>query len=100
MTDGIGGKTITMRLAAKADSKLNLAWGYWDPAAVNESTGSTGKWNTIPIGEVAADSSGIAEVTVEMPANTTRMALEVWNYTDSSGKLDTDSVILQEVLAS
>ena len=100
MTDGIGGKTVTMRLAAKANSQMNLGWGYWDPAAVNETTGSTGKWNTITIGEITADSSGIAEITVEMPANTTRMALEVWDYTDNTGKLDKDSVILQEVLAS
>lgn len=46
-----------------------------------------------------ADSSGKAQVTVEMPADARRMALEVWGYTDASGKLDVNTVELVSVTA-
>ncbi|MBQ8921865.1 MAG: right-handed parallel beta-helix repeat-containing protein [Oscillospiraceae bacterium] len=99
MTDGIGGKTVTFRLQAEPGSTLNMGWGYWDASAVNESTGGTGKWFTIALGKITADGTGSAEITVEMPADTTRMALEVWDYGNDAGNLDKDSVVLKEVLA-
>ena len=93
MTEGLSEHTVTMTVSAKPDSELNLAWGYWDPNAENGS----GKWIMEALGKHPADSSGKAEVTVEMPADARRMALEVWGYTDASGKLDVDTVELVSV---
>ncbi len=95
MTEGLSEHTVTMTVSAKPDSELNLAWGYWDPNAENGS----GKWIMEALGKHPADSSGKAQVTVEMPADARRMALEVWGYTDASGKLDVDTAELVSVTA-
>ena len=95
MTEGLSEHTVTMTVSAKPDSELNLAWGYWDPNAENGS----GKWIMEALGKHPADSSGKAQVTVEMPADARRMALEVWGYTDASGKLDIDTAELVSVTA-
>lgn len=97
MTDGLGGRTLQFTLTAAADSVLNMGWGYWDPAAVNESTGGTGKWNTIALGRQTADSAGQVQITVEVPESCTRIALEIWDYDGTGGALDPDTVSLDSV---
>ena len=98
MTDGLGGRALTFTLTAEPGSTLNMGWGYWDPAAVNESTGGTGKWNTIGLGKMTADAAGQVVIEVEVPENDTRVALEIWDYDGSAGALDPDSVTLDSVL--
>lgn len=96
MTDGLGERSVTLTVSAKPASTLNLAWGYWDPYADDGS----GKWLTIPLGEYQTDSDGIVQVTVKLPLDATRMALEVWDYTSESGKLDKDGVELISVVTT
>ena len=97
MTDGLGGRDVTFTLTAAPGSVLNMAWGYWDPAAVNESTGSTGKWNNVPVGVLTADGEGKLCLTASVPENCTRVALEIWDYSDGGGKRDPDTVTLDTV---
>lgn len=97
MTDGLGNKTVTFRIAADPGAKLNMAWGYWDPSLINPDTGKEGKWNQISLGTVTPDENGIADITVELPEDAARTALEVYTYADASGKRDPDEVSLLRV---
>lgn len=90
MSDGLGERSVTLTLAAEPGSELNLGWGYWDPAADD----GNGKWLTLALGEHRADSAGTVKVTAELPLDATRMALEIWDYTDAGGKADKDEVNL------
>ena len=96
MTDGLGGRTVSFCLSAEPDSVLNLAWGYWDPAAVNADTGKQGKWINVPVGRHTADADGKAAISAEIPADCTRVALEIWDYDAPSGA-SADSVVLSDV---
>lgn len=95
LTDALGGRTITFSLTAKPQSTLNMAWGYWDPNA-----DGGGKWSTVPLGANIADENGSVQITVDVPENDTRVALEIWDYSDASGDLDADSVTLDSVTTS
>ncbi len=99
MTDGLGEKTVTFRISADAGSVLNLGWGYWDPYTVNEATGKEGKWIQKSLGEYTSDRDGITEISVSLPADATRVALEVYNYQDQNGKRDINDVVLSQVRA-
>lgn len=90
MTEGLSERSVTLTVAAEPDSELELAWGYWDPNAENGS----GKWLMENLGKNPTDSSGNVQVTVKLPPDARRMALEVWSYTNASGKLDIDTVEL------
>ena len=100
MTDGLGGKSVTVTLSGTPGMSLNLGWGYYDPNAVNEETGKTGTWVGFGLGTKPLDETGECTVTVELPEYTTRMAVEVWDYLDGNTKLDKDGVQLKTVLAS
>ena len=54
----------------------------------------SGKWLMENLGKNPTDSSGNVQVTVKLPPDARRMALEVWSYTNASGKLDIDTVEL------
>lgn len=99
MCDGLGGRTLTFCLSAQAGSTLNTGWGYWDGDYVNED-GSAGKWFQFSLGTMMADENGTASVTVDVPARVRRIALQIYDYTDASGDLDMDSVILNSVITS
>ena len=90
MTEGLSERSVTLTVAAEPDSELELAWGCWDPNAENGS----GKWLMENLGKNPTDSSGNVQVTVKLPPDARRMALEVWSYTNASGKLDIDTVEL------
>ena len=47
---------------------------------------------------MTAGDSGILEIPVHLPEDTTRLALEVWNYADETGKLDVAGVRLHQVV--
>ncbi|MCQ2408556.1 MAG: right-handed parallel beta-helix repeat-containing protein [Oscillospiraceae bacterium] len=97
MTEGLGGRTLTFTMTAEPESELNLAWGYWDPNAASESTGSTGQWNNVPVGKHKADENGKVSLEAEVPENCTRVALQIWGISGKSGKLDPDTVTLDSV---
>ena len=98
MTDGLCSRAVTFHVKAETGSTLNMGWGYWDPNAPSDTDGKTGKWFTLSLGEQQPDENGMIEITVEMPEDATRMALEVWDYENASGDLDKDAVDLIEVL--
>ena len=97
MSDGLGNRKVTFRIAADAGSALKTAWGYWDPYMMNTDTGKEGKWIQISLGTIPTDENGIAEITVNLPEDATRTALEVHDYSDASGKRDINDVNLAEV---
>lgn len=94
MCNGLGGRTMTFTLSAEAGTRLNMGWGYWDPNAVNEETGATGKWTQLSLGQFTADENGIVTITVSQPKDTTRGNLQVYDYEDANGDLDKDAVVL------
>ncbi len=100
MTDGLSERTLTFTLLAEPGSDLNMGWGYWDQNAINESTGNAGKWISFSLGHFTADENGVAEITVEVPKDGRRVALEVWDYANAAGDLDVDGVTLKTVAAS
>ncbi|MBQ7131424.1 MAG: right-handed parallel beta-helix repeat-containing protein [Oscillospiraceae bacterium] len=98
MCNGLGEREVTFLLSAAAYNKLNMGWGYWDPNTVNEETGSSGKWFQLSLGQIALDENGQATITVELPADVTSVALQVYDYLDSSSNsLDKDEVELLKV---
>lgn len=98
MTDGLGGRDITFVLSAEAGTQLKLGWGYWDPDVQNADAGENGKWIQYSLGPVSPDADGMAEIQVSLPKNGRRLALEVWDYLDDSGKRDPGEVQLTAVL--
>ncbi len=98
--NGLGGYTVTFTLQAEPGAEIKLAWGVWDPYIPNEETGKDGKWTSFPYDKTTVPESGILQVKAEIPADATSLALEVWNYSNSAGKLDPDTVVLQSVKAS
>lgn len=95
-TDGLGGRTLYVRLKAGPENSMNIGWGYWDPNFLNEDTGKSGKWIQLSIDKVTLDAQGEAVLTLELPESVTRADVEVWDYMDSSGKLDKSTVELTE----
>lgn len=97
MSNGLGNKTVTFRLKAEAGSSLNMGWGYWDPYQINTETGESGKWLQFSLGTIQPDENGFAEITVELPEDATSAALEVYSYSDQTGKRSESEVVLDEV---
>ncbi|MBE6848082.1 MAG: hypothetical protein E7503_08170 [Ruminococcus sp.] len=100
MSDGLADRTLTFTLQGEAGCKVNMAWGYWNPNTVNESTGSTGKWHQIGLGEYTADENGRITIIVTTPAEdpVTRIALEIYDYYGADGSTsDMDLVELVSV---
>lgn len=98
MTDGLGGKTVTFYLKAGAGHTLNLGWGYYDPNFVNDD-GSLGKWIQNSIGDYTLDEQGETAVTVEVPAEVRRVALDIYGYKNGSEKLEKGLVSLIQAIA-
>lgn len=98
VSDGLGGCDVRFLTEAKPGSQIVFAWGYWDPNTVNPDTGNKGKWTQFALDKMTAGDSGILEIPVHLPEDTTRLALEVWNYADETGKLDVAGVRLHQVV--
>lgn len=92
LTDGLSERKITFTLSAEPGSDLNIGWGYWDPNTED------GKWFTISLGNFTADENGTVEITVDVPKDCRRVALEIWDYSNSAGDLDVDTVVLEKVI--
>ena len=99
MCNGLGGRTVTFCLSAQAGNTLNMGWGYWDPNGVNAETGESGVWNQISLGQFILDENGKASMTVELPADVTSVALQVYDYENAGSDLDKNEVVLECVLA-
>ncbi len=99
MSNGLGGRTVTFHLRAQAGNKLNMGWGYWDPNGVNAETGASGVWNQISLGSHTLDENGETSITVELPADVTSVALQVYDYESGGTDLDKSEVELWRVMA-
>ncbi|MBQ8012462.1 MAG: right-handed parallel beta-helix repeat-containing protein [Oscillospiraceae bacterium] len=99
MCNGLGGRELTFRLSAQAGCSLNMGWGYWDPNAVNAETGESGVWNQLSLGQFTLDENGKASITVELPADVTSVALQVYDYENAGTELDVSEVVLECALA-
>ncbi len=97
MSDGLGERSVTFEISAEAGSSLNMGWGYWDPNYLKDD-GTTGKWVQYSVNGVTPDENGIALIDAELPVAATRLALEVWDYSNNNGDLDADGVELLRVL--
>lgn len=94
MCNGLGGRTLTFYLRAESGNSLNMGWGYWDPNAVNDETGKTGVWKQLSLGKQTLNENGEVSITVELPADVTSVALQVYDYQNDSEKLDKNNVEL------
>ncbi len=98
MTDGLGGREVTFHLQAEAGCTINTGWGYYDQNYVDPETNKTGKWFQLSGGKYVLDENGNAQITVKIPENVRRVALQIYDYMDSSTKLDKDTVELVRVV--
>jgi len=95
-TDGLGGRTVHVKLKAAPGHSVVPAWGYWDPDHENADTGKKGKWIQLSLDTITLDENGEAELILELPEAVTRMDVEVWNYLNGSEKLDKSAVEVTE----
>ena len=95
-TDGLGGKTLNVKLNAAPGNSMTIGWGYWDPDFVNTDTGKNGKWMQFSISDVMLDENGEAVLNLELPENVTRADVEIWDYMKGSEKLDIGAVEISE----
>ncbi len=85
--NGNGGRTVTMQFCAEAGNYLNLAYGYWDPNAINAETGSAGVWvhnETTRLGKHPFNENGQLSLTFTIPDGAKSVEIMVYNYTDES----------------
>ncbi len=97
--NGLGSHTVTFTVQAEPGAELKLGWGVWDPAIENIDTGKNGKWTQFSFDPLTVPENGIVQVSARLPEDATSLALEVWTYQNSTGKLDEDSVVLRSVTA-
>lgn len=107
--NGMSGKTLTCVFTGEEGNGLNLVYGYWDTAAINPDTGTTGMWfnnDDTALGKHVFDSNGEARVTFTVPDNCSSLELIIFNYTsydESTGattQLDKSLVGLKKVIIS
>ena len=97
MSNGLGEKTVTFKVAAESGMKLNMGWGYWDPNYEDPATGNKGKWLQFSLDPIQTDENGFAEITVKLPPDAVNVALELYSCSDASGKREPEAVSLAEV---
>ncbi len=104
--NGMSGENITLVFEGDAGNGLNLAYGYWDTAAINPETGNAGMWfnnDDTYLGKYEFDSNGECRVTFTVPDNCSSLEIILFNYTktDEAGstvQLDKGEVVLQKVV--
>ena len=97
-SNGLGERSVTFSVHAEPGTSLDMAWMYWDPYFPNEETGKNGKSIVNSLGILEPDENGDLTITVELPADAVSLALEVWDYQGSAGKLDKSGVTLERVV--
>ena len=106
LKNGLDTQTVTCVFGGEAGNKLNLAYGYWNPVAINEETGAAGVWfhnDDTKLGNHIFDENGEVRVTFTIPENAVSVELMIYNYTttDASGatvQLDKGEVSLKKVI--
>ena len=96
MTDGLSERTLTFTLAAEPAAQMKLGWGCWDPNYSED--GKDGKWFSYSLGSFTADENGEVQISVDVPKDCRRTALEVWGYSGTGGNTDKDTVTLKSAV--
>lgn len=104
--NGMSGKKITLTFTGLPGNQLNLAYGYWDNAAVNPDTGKTGMWfnnDDTYLGWYTFDENGEAKVTMTVPDNCSSLEMILFNYVELAEngtkiQLDKSLVDLEKVI--
>lgn len=103
--DGMGEQTVTMKFTGKPGHYLRLAYGYWDPLAVDEETGKNGVWkhnDDTQLGKHQFDENGELQLQLDIPPKAKSVEIMIYNYTDESTgtvvQLDKSLVGLAEVV--
>lgn len=105
--NGMSNENITLVFGGDSGNGLNLAYGYWDTAAINPETGNAGMWfnnDDTYLGKYEFDSNGECMVTFDVPDNCSSLEIILFNYTkidESTGstiQLDKGEVQLKKVL--
>ena len=94
-TNGLDGHTLHVTLKAHPGYSITMGWGYYDPNVINEETGKAGKWIQFSLGTIKADDNGVVKLDLDLPDDTRRTALEVWDYLNGSEKADKSEVIVE-----
>lgn len=103
--NGLNGETVTLTFGGTPGNKLNLGYGYWDNAAINEETGAAGAWihdDTTKLGNHTFDENGEIKLNITVAESASNLEIMLYNYTttDSSGtvvQLDKGEVTLKDV---
>ncbi len=105
LRNGMEEKTLQCCFSGEPGNTINMAYGYWNPVVINESTGNPGKWfnnEDTRLGEYTFNENGEAFITFTVPADAMNVELITLNYTTmQDGKkvqLDKDGVKLKKVI--
>lgn len=106
--NGAGGKTLTLTFGGIEGYRATIAYGYWDPFAVDPETGNTGAWindDTTSFGTNYFDENGEAEITFDVPQYAVNVKVFVYYYAYYDDELgenivhDKGEVVLKSITA-
>lgn len=106
--NGMENQTLRLTFGGEAGRGLRLAYGYWDPVAINESTGKPGVWynnDSTFLGTHTFDENGEVQILLPVPDHAQSVEIILFNYTetDASGtvvQLDKGEVTLKSVMVA
>ncbi len=105
LRNGMEEKTLQCYFKGTPGNSINMAYGYWNPVIINESTGEAGKWfnnEDTRLGEYTFDANGKAVITFTVPADAMNVELITLNHTVmQDGKkvqLEKDGFTLEKVV--
>ena len=84
LRNGMEEKTLQCLFRGTPGNTINMAFGYWNPVIINESTGEPGKWfnnDGTRLGEYTFDENGEAVITLTIPADAMNVELITLNHT-------------------
>ena len=95
--NGLGTHTVTFTLQGEPGATVRGAYGIWDPNVPDEETGKNGKYTPFPYDAQTIPENGLLQMRAELPEDATSLAFEVWEYRNTEGKLDIDTLVLQSI---
>lgn len=84
LRNGMENKTLQCVFKGTPGNAINMAFGYWNPVIINESTGEAGKWfnnEDTRLGEYTFGADGLAALTFTVPADAMNVELITLNHT-------------------
>lgn len=84
LRNGMEGKTLRCVFKGTPGNTINMAFGYWDIVAINETTGEQGKWinnETTRLGEYTFDENGEAVIMLDVPPYGKNVEFITFNHT-------------------